>query len=92
MKVEVPSQATPETEWQIARLSPQRYYQPVPAKRNSWDEPGMILYKEAMSLENEEQDTDVFVLRQKKMVAVTPLHLDMTARTNFKDFDAFLRK
>ncbi|MBL8078023.1 MAG: 5'/3'-nucleotidase SurE [Anaerolineales bacterium] len=92
MKVEVPSHATPETGWQITRLSPQRYYEPVPAKRDSWDQPGSITYKESGSLENEEQDTDVFVLRKKKMVAVTPIHLDMTARTNFKDFDEFLRK
>lgn len=92
MKVEVPSHATPETEWQVTKLSPQRYYQPVPADRTSWDQPGAITYKEAVSFENEPEDTDVFVLRKKKMVAVTPIHLDMTARTNFDDFDAFLRK
>lgn len=92
MKVEVPSGATPQTEWQVAKLSPQRYYQPVPSERASWDQPGRMLYKEAVSWENEPEDTDVYVLRKKKMVAVTPLHLDMTARTDFNQFDAFLRK
>jgi 5'-nucleotidase len=92
MKVEVPTHATPETAWQVARLSPQRYYQPVPADRASWEHSGAITYEEAVSFENEPEDTDVFVLRKKKMVAVTPIHLDMTARTNFNDFDAFLRK
>jgi 5'-nucleotidase len=92
IKVEVPAHATPKTEWQIAKLSPQRYYEPVSAKRDSWDQPGTIIYKEAASLEQEEKDTDVYVLRIKKMVAVTPLHLDMTARVKFSEFEDFLRK
>ena len=57
LKVEVPSHATPETEWQTARLSRRRYYESVPAKRNSWEEPGLITYKESASLEHEDEDT-----------------------------------
>ena len=91
MKVEVPAHATPETEWQISKLSPQRYYQPTPAVRDSWEQPGRIVYKEVLNLEQEEEDTDVYVLRKKKMVAVTPLNLDMTARVKFSDFDKLLR-
>ena len=92
MKVEVPTHATPETEWQITKLSSQRYYEPVPAKRASWEQPGTITYKESGLFEHEDKDTDVYVLRKKKMVAVTPLHLDMTARVKFEDFDKLLRK
>ncbi|MBC7879316.1 MAG: 5'/3'-nucleotidase SurE, partial [Anaerolineales bacterium] len=90
--VEVPSHATPETEWQVTRLSRHRYYQPVAAERASWDLPGLITYKEAAMLEQEGEDTDVYVLRKKKMVAVTPLNLDMTARIPLNDFDKFLRE
>lgn len=92
LKVEVPSHATPETEWQVTRLSRQRYYQPVAAERESWEIPGSISYKESASLENEDEDSDVFVLRKKKMVAVTPLNLDMTARVDFSKFEELLRK
>ncbi|MBC7879164.1 MAG: 5'/3'-nucleotidase SurE [Anaerolineales bacterium] len=92
LKVEVPSHATPETEWQVTRLSRHRYYQPVAAERASWDLPGLITYKEAAMLEQEGEDTDVYVLRKKKMVAVTPLNLDMTARIPLNDFDKFLRE
>ena len=35
IKVEVPSHATPETEWQMARLSRLRYYEPFPVQRLS---------------------------------------------------------
>jgi 5'-nucleotidase len=92
LKVEVPTHATPETGWQVARLSRQRYYQPFPAERESWGMPGSISYKEAALLEGEAEDTDAYVLRKKKMVAVTPLNLDMTAHVNFDDFEGFLRK
>jgi 5'-nucleotidase len=92
LKVEVPAHATPETGWQVARLSRQRYYQPVPAERESWGLPGSIRYKEAAMLEHEDEDTDVYVLRKKKMVAVTPLHLDMTAHIKLDEFEDFLRK
>jgi 5'-nucleotidase len=91
MKVEVPSHATRETEWQTTRLSRLRYYEPVPATRASWNEPGAITYKESATLEDESKDTDVYVLRKKKMVAVTPLNLDMTARVTLSDFEKFLR-
>ncbi|MBI5945323.1 MAG: 5'/3'-nucleotidase SurE [Chloroflexi bacterium] len=91
IKVEVPSHATPTTGWQTTRLSHLRYYEPVPAKRDSWEEPGVITYKESASLEDKDEDTDVYVLRKKKMIAVTPLNLDMTARVSLSAFEKFLR-
>ena len=54
--------------------------------------PGAISYRHDNNLENEQEDTDVFVLRNKKMVAVTPIDLDMTARVDLKNFEKFLRK
>jgi 5'-nucleotidase len=92
IKVEVPTHATPTTEWQMARLSPSRYYDPMPAKRDSWEQPGPISYQQSERIEREAEDTDVYILREKKMVAVTPLNLDMTARVKFSDFDKLLRE
>ncbi len=92
IKVEVPTHATPTTEWQMARLSPSRYYDPMPAKRDSWEQPGPISYQQSHEIQREAEDTDVYILREKKMVAVTPLNLDMTARVKFSDFDKLLRE
>jgi 5'-nucleotidase len=91
LKVEVPRHATPETGWQVSRLSRLRYYIPVPSKRESWDVPGPIGYAHDKNLPREQEGTDVYVLRTKKMVAVTPLILDMTARVDFDSFDKHLR-
>jgi broad specificity polyphosphatase/5'/3'-nucleotidase SurE len=37
------------------------------------------------------QDTDVYTLRVKRMVCVTPLSLDLTSRVSLKEFEQHLR-
>jgi 5'-nucleotidase len=63
IKVEVPSHATPKTEWQVGRLSPSRYYDPFPAKRDSWEEPGPISYKHSEDVDQDPEGTDAYILR-----------------------------
>jgi len=92
IKVEVPSHATPKTEWQMARLSRSRYYDPVPTKRDSWEQPGPIAYQHSEGIELESEDTDAYVLREKKIIAVTPINLDMTAQVALSDFEKLLRE
>ena len=92
LKVEVPSHATPETGWQVGRLSRNRYYDPIPAQRESWDRPGPISYKHSEGIDDDPEGTDAHILRTKKMVAVTPLNLDMTAKVQLTEFEKFLRK
>jgi 5'-nucleotidase len=92
LKVEIPADATPGTLWQLTRVSPQRYYEPVPAERASWDQPGTIGYRERGVFENEPEDTDVFVLRRKRMVSVSPMSLDLTSRVDFDTLDRLMRK
>lgn len=92
LKVDVPSDATIDTPWQVTRLSLQRYYEPFAPDRTVWHERGAIGYREAGTLENEPKDTDVYVLRKKRWVSVTPLSLDMTSRVNFTELDQLMRK
>jgi 5'-nucleotidase len=87
LKVDVPGDATPETHWALTRLAKQRYYAPVAPERKSWSVPGTVGYKEAPSLEEEPSDSDVFVLRKKRLVSVTPISLDMTSRVDFDDLE-----
>jgi 5'-nucleotidase len=91
LKVDVPSDATRQTPWQITRLAQQRYFIPVKPKRTSWEEPGVVDYEEAANLDNERKDSDVYVLRVKRQVSVTPLSLDFTARVDFDGLDRLLR-
>lgn len=92
LKVDVPSDATVNTPWQLTRLSLQRYYEPLAPTRTTWNEPGLIDYREAGQLDNEPEDTDVYTLRKKRIVSVTPLSLDLTSRVDFAELDGLMRK
>lgn len=92
LKVDVPRDATAQTPWQVTRLARQPYYEPIVSGRKSWLEPGPIGYREAANLGQEPEDSDVYVMRVKRLISVTPLSLDLTAQVNFGDFDRYLRE
>ncbi len=91
LKVDVPSDATPETPWMITRVARQGYYEPMAPARTSWNIAAPLGYKEAAVLDGEDEDSDVVVLRKNHMVAVTPISLDMTSRIALSDLDKRLR-
>jgi 5'-nucleotidase len=91
LKVDVPSDATVDTLWQLTRVSRQRYYEPLAPIRASWGERAVIGYREAGQLDREPEDTDVYVLRKKRMVSVSPLSLDLTSRVDFAELDQLMR-
>ncbi|HUI87620.1 MAG TPA: 5'/3'-nucleotidase SurE [Anaerolineales bacterium] len=91
LNVNVPSEATIKTRWQVTRLARQRYYDPTPPHRNSWDEPGTVSYVEAAILDHEVEDSDVYVMRRKLRVSVTPISLDMTSRVELGKLEKQLR-
>jgi 5'-nucleotidase len=91
LKLDVPSDATPQTPWQVTRLARQRYYVPVASGRKNWQEVGPIDYQQVVELEGEPHDSDVYVLCVKRMVSVTPLSLDLTSRVDFGELDQLLR-
>lgn len=91
LKVDIPSDATPDTPWRMCRLSRARYYRPVSPQRNRLDEPAQVNYEVAPDLQALEPDTDAYVLRVARQVAVTPLSQDLTSRVNFAEVEAYLR-
>jgi len=91
LKVDVPCDATPETPWQITRLSRQLYFVPRAVARKSWEEPSKLDYHVAPILEGEPEDSDVYVVHSKRHVSVTPLSLDFTSRVDFEELDHVLR-
>ena len=87
LKVDVPSDATPDTDWVLTRLAKLRYYGPVAPNRKNWSEPGTVGYKEAPNLKEESSDSDVFAIREKRVVSITPISLDMTSRVDFGELE-----
>ena len=92
LKVDVPADASKDTPWQLTRVSRQRYYEPVAPERTSWNEPGAVGYRESATLTHEPQDTDVYVLRTKRWVSVSPLSLDLSSRVDLAVLDKLMRK
>jgi len=91
LKVDVPSDATKQTPWQVTRIARQRYFLPVLPKRTSWDQVGVVDYVEGAILDETYKGSDVYVLRVQREVAVTPLSLDLTSRVDFDELDRLLR-
>jgi len=91
LNVDIPSDATLDTPWQLTRVSRQKYYESLAPERKSWGEPGMLSYREAGSLEDEPEGTDVYALRKKRIVSVSPLSLDLTSRVDFLELDKLMR-
>ncbi len=90
LKVDVPADATLETPWQLCRQARKRYYRPVPPRRRSWDEPGTVGYTYGDPPETFPPDTDVYVLRVERKVAVVPLSVDCTSRVPFDQLKHWL--
>ncbi len=89
LKIDVPSSAKADTGWQWTSLSLQRYYTPVKPSRDNWDELGTVGYQHDVDLINEDPNTDVYVLLKKRLVSVTPITLDMTARLPQAELNLF---
>ncbi len=92
LKVEIPSDSTIVTPWEVTRLSRKRAFDPVDPQRESWDQPGWIGYRLADDLDQDHSDTDIYALRQKRVISVTPLSLDLTSRVDLGELESLLRK
>jgi len=91
LKVDVPSDATPETPWIVTCVARQGYYEPLAPQRQSWNVAARLGFKEAAVLDGEEENSDVVVLRKHHKVAVTPISLDMTSRVDLSALETRLR-
>ncbi len=90
LNVVVPDGATEQTPWKVTRLARLRYFKPYVVREGKPEDTGYITSK---ILKDEEipPDNDIYTVRVEKMVAVTPLSLDMTSRIALNNLDALLR-
>ena len=91
LKLDVPSDATPETPWRLTRVSRHVYFVPVPPQRTSLAEPARIDYAPLAHPERTEPDSDIYALAVDRVVSVAPLSLDLTSRTDPGEMEALLR-
>ena len=92
LKVDVPADATPETPWKVTRLSRALFFEPVAPKRKRLDEPAKMSYRVARTLEELEPGSDSHAVHVERVVAVTPLSLDLTSRLDLAVLERQLRQ
>jgi 5'-nucleotidase len=91
LKIEVPQDATEETPWRLTRVSRQPYFYPVPGNRTRLADKVPLSYELRIDLDTLEEDSDIFALAQERVVAVSPLSLDLTSRVDFAYLTQLLR-
>lgn len=91
LKVEVPASATPETPWRMTRLAQHRYYIPFGKRAGTWDEPFYIEGQPGVTREEVPPDSDIYTVLFDKLVSVTPLSLDFTARVELQELEQSLK-
>jgi 5'-nucleotidase len=88
LKIDIPSDATPETPWRIARQSRRRYFVALKPTDVVFEEPLQVRYE--LDPSTSRPGTDTYTLAFDRHVAVTPLSLDLTSRTDLAELGRLL--
>ena len=91
LNINIPKNATVETDWESTRISQVRVFESVIPDRTDWREPGRVGYRFSSGWVNAEPGTDLHAVRINKTISVTPISLDMTSRVNLDGFEQILR-
>ena len=91
LKVDVPADATPQTDWVVTRVSRSRYFMPTASRNGALHEDGAIGFYIEADPEVLEKDSDVFALAHERKVSVTPLSIDNTSRVDLSDLQCRLK-
>ena len=92
LKIDVPGDATPSTEFRITRLAKAGYYSKSienPTINSRIDEGKTVINVNETDLDPE---SDIYAFAIDKVVSVTPLSVDLTSRVKFSDLRELLDK
>jgi len=92
LKIEVPSDATPQTVWEVTRLSTKRFYQPTVPEEIAESGINSTGYEIAPDFDQSHPGTDSHAIVNQRIVSVTPLSLDLTSRVDLDDLKNILNQ
>ena len=93
LKIDVPANATSETPWRLTRQSRQSFYRMLPPANRPGPGPLIPLdYEIHVDWATLEPDSDIWAFARDRVVSVTPLSQDLTARVSFGALDGMLRE
>ncbi len=89
LKLDVPCTARPDTPWRITRVSRQQYWvSPVTADKQG--KKHLSGYMKQIDLDTLEPDSDIYAVAVDKVISVSPLTIDLTAKVNLQDLQRVL--
>jgi 5'-nucleotidase len=91
LKLDIPDCATPESDWRVTRASRLAYFVPTPPSRVSFEDLAAVGYDPIGNPEEAEPDSDIYAVAVDRLVAVTPVSLDLTSRVSLDILDALFR-
>lgn len=86
LKIDTPEGVSSETPWRWTRVSRQRYFYPVPPQRQSLDERARMGFVAHVDPAQVEPDSDIRAVAIDKVISVTPMSNDLTARVDVLAF------
>lgn len=89
IKIEVPQDAQPDTPYRWTRISRQRYFYPTVPHRRRPTDPGPMGYETRVEIDSLEPNSDVRAVIVDKVVSITPVTIDLTARVDFGQMEAW---
>jgi 5'-nucleotidase len=90
LNINLPADAAPDTPWRLTRLARERHPRPQAPNRTAGQRrPGYAVLANAMQAR---MDSDVWAVQVDRVVSVTPLSLDLTARTICSGWGASARR
>jgi 5'-nucleotidase len=92
VNVNVPRSATPKTPWRITCLADYRYFKPYVAREGGFNARTKVLADIEVHPGEVAPESDIQAFLFDKVVSVTPLTLDMTARVDLSDLEKKLKK
>ena len=91
LKLDIPSDATPDTPWRLTRVSRHPYFVSVPPGQRTLADPGVIDYEPLVYPERTEPDSDIYALAVDRVVSVAPMSVDLTSRVDRGKMEALFR-
>lgn len=82
LKIEIPLEATPDTDWKVTRVSRKRLYWPVRPDRKNFADSHYVGYENNLDPATAEPDSDIYTILHEGLVSVSPISFDLSARTD----------
>jgi 5'-nucleotidase len=91
LKIDVPQDATPATPWRITRVSRHRYFVSTIGTDETNSYKQLVGYRREFDANTLERDSDIYAIAVDKVVSVTPLTIDLTAKVDLTKLGEFYR-